>query len=793
MSKKRFSLESAFPTWAQEPECDPGSVVWNFIRRYEGVKVDELLHLAEALRSKGEWVVDLPAEFVQLVLDFAEVFEGQTLLRSFEQPGELLWGMVGEQRALVIKPEPPHGPADGPTPKKEQIAFLLFPRRVPLTLWVHLASEDGVEEGAPFASVQRFLADARHLEPKERGALAAEEVQWIAHIDLVLGNRDRHGRNLLLNGEGHLIPIDHTYSLSSKWRPCQFAWLGMPAISQPIVESVRCDMGRAEEILLLLKEQKVDPSAIDDCERRLVLERVGAEAGLTYYELGWMLAGLADPGPFGATMRRSEYSNLVERSKGELNRFTDEAERLCQESARWKKRAAGVSDREMGGELLDQAHGFIGRMVELWLGQRHIYPRGMVQLNLVASQKIAAVEPSLLLRELTRAFGRNVVRPAWGRIRHLVRKVPPPELIEELGRRFSLSTEPIAEQQLRGLGEFVESRPEWASAISPHLLQFVDDFVHLDSIVAADYNPARDVYYGMCRGERQFVFKPHLSWKEQEAVLPLGRGGVARLMSRAQQVRFEQIAHHLFPERAPIALWMALSNRPPITTGVRHCAVQRYVEGRSVADLSFEEVQELAPGEVQWIAHIDLLLGHSDRHEGNVILTPEGRLMAIDHGMVFAPRVDVGVNFWTRHPAIRRPVDPQLAREIKARDPSDLIALLHHFGIIGKSADSLLVRAILEQEGVAVGLNLFDVAAMLWKYSVHRERRCEAVDLVERTRGQLGTEVGMGGPLFSERFRAVVKERVAQIAALKEGNSTPDDPFLLHLEAMWHRWPLTTK
>lgn len=347
-------------------EPTSSTFVLDFIRCKRGVEVIELLRLAEAIDRGGEWVDELPRGFCQLIVDFAEVFKGET----FERIRGLVWGKVGERTAFLIKPEPIRGGASLPSSKKEHIAFLLFPTRIPVTLWVRfpphpLFGAEGCE-----GSVQQFIPNTFYPTPKERRSLAAEEIQWVAHVDLILGNRDRHFKNILVDAHGRLIPIDHTYALLPKWRPCTFCWLSVPGISEPIFPSLCEELKRGEEIVDVVRAQGVVEEAVLECERRIVLERCAVEADLTYFELGSIFAG------FGTTSYRSAYAELITKSGGIVTSFRQEAEKLCAELAWWKERASQVETIEEGRRLLDESTGFVERMIELWLGQRSLYPRG---------------------------------------------------------------------------------------------------------------------------------------------------------------------------------------------------------------------------------------------------------------------------------------------------------------------------------------------------------------------------------------------------------------------------------
>jgi Phosphatidylinositol 3- and 4-kinase len=707
-----------------------GSDYINFIRRCEAIEVAELLKIAQE-----EWVSEQSPALAQLLSDFAEVYEGQTFERT---RGELLWGKVGERTALLVKPEPTWGGPGLPSSKREQIAFLLFSTRVPLTLWVQFPTF--------LASVQQFAPNTTHPTIDQRATLESEELQWIAHIDVVLGNRDRHFRNILLAPNGKLIPIDHTYALLPKWRPCRFCWLSLSQISEPILSSVRLDLDRAGEILDQLRSQEVVEAAILECERRMTLEKSAIEAGLTYYEIGSIFATGA-------------YGHLCSSSAP----FQQETEGLCRELLIWKQRADQLENIEEGKRLLDTTEGFVEQMIELWLARRGLYPRGWLGLYVKSKRNVLTVERVPLSGELVLAFGRKCTSS-------LTETYPGPEVIQRLGEQFLASPEAISQQQLCRLRDFIQNRPAWAAYLSSELRDFVEDFIRLYELV-----PTRDTlehYTGSINGEKRLVFKPHLTREEQKARLPLRRDGTARPLRCVEQVRYEQIAHLLFPEKAPIALWILLSNPH------RHYLVQRYLHGRLLSELSSAEIEAIVPVEVQWIAHIDLMLGIYDRHEKNVILTPDGRLMAIDHGAALRSKLTVGLNFWTRHPAIRHSVEPALLERILSTDLAHLLDLLRRFGISEKSVRCVRLRALLEREALLAGLNLFDVAVLMWKYRFQEETRSEIVDLVREHE--------------EEDFSEAARMRVLEIAQWKkcyQPMKAGDDPFLAHLAAVWRRWP----
>eukprot|EP00283_Hemiselmis_rufescens_P020997 CAMPEP_0173439040 /NCGR_PEP_ID=MMETSP1357-20121228/20738_1 /TAXON_ID=77926 /ORGANISM="Hemiselmis rufescens, Strain PCC563" /LENGTH=270 /DNA_ID=CAMNT_0014404375 /DNA_START=150 /DNA_END=959 /DNA_ORIENTATION=+ len=98
---------------------------------------------------------------------------------------------------------------------------------------------------------------------------------------------------------------------------------------------------------------------------------------------------------------------------------------------------------------------------------------------------------------------------------------------------------------------------------------------------------------------------------------------------------------NMYRERAAHIVSRALGGGVPETViaTVRHGdlpggggegSLQRFSPGEDMGDLGPEGLRE---EEVQRLALLDLLLLNCDRHEGNVLVTPQGGLVPIDHGL----------------------------------------------------------------------------------------------------------------------------------------------------------------
>jgi phosphoinositide 3-/4-kinase-like protein len=73
---------------------------------------------------------------------------------------------------------------------------------------------------------------------------------------------------------------------------------------------------------------------------------------------------------------------------------------------------------------------------------------------------------------------------------------------------------------------------------------------------------------------------------------------------------------------------------PVVHRGGPHQVVMEHIEGKNIGDASWQKQADFrASREGLLIGLLDLLIGNGDRHNGNIMITPEGRVVGIDHGL----------------------------------------------------------------------------------------------------------------------------------------------------------------
>ena len=130
---------------------------------------------------------------------------------------------------------------------------------------------------------------------------STQEIHAIGVLDIRVLNCDRHGGNLLVTEDGHLVPIDHGYILPSTLDEAWFEWLIWPQAKRPFsAATVQYVLSLSvEDDVQLLRGCVWNGRPISAACVRVfrcvnVLLQLGVRSGLTLYDIGLLVCRM-DP------------------------------------------------------------------------------------------------------------------------------------------------------------------------------------------------------------------------------------------------------------------------------------------------------------------------------------------------------------------------------------------------------------------------------------------------------------------------------------------------------------------
>jgi len=145
------------------------------------------------------------------------------------------------------------------------------------------------------------------------------------------------------------------------------------------------------------------------------------------------------------------------------------------------------------------------------------------------------------------------------------------------------------------------------------------------------------------------------------------------------------------------------------TTG----SLQQWIQGaRSFDQLDERELAGIPAEDLQRLAIQDLRWLNADRHFGNVLLDPDGRVVPIDHGFILPNKADRLVFNWMKFPQMKLKLTEECKRYILALDPQKDAQELLKLGIDEAAIARMEISTYLLQEGVRQGLSLHEIASI---------------------------------------------------------------------------------
>jgi hypothetical protein len=104
---------------------------------------------------------------------------------------------------------------------------------------------------------------------------------------------------------------------------------------------------------------------------------------------------------------------------------------------------------------------------------------------------------------------------------------------------------------------------------------------------------------------------------------------------------------------------------------------QQFVSGKTVSEWLKENpsiLEKVPPDQVQKLFALDFILGNIDRHVGNIMISQDGSLHAIDNGLVLFP--DTQISFRFPRELLRSELTPEARAFIDQADPKALAEAL---------------------------------------------------------------------------------------------------------------------
>jgi hypothetical protein len=175
-----------------------------------------------------------------------------------------------------------------------------------ITEFPHSAFEEVGDERPMRGSFQKFVPNCREawdhyqilpsfLSTANGHLIPAHEIHKIAILDIRTLNSDRHLKNFLVDGEWHVHPIDHGYTLPGNASNLRFNWMHFNQAKEPFSQAELDYIERldpqADVELLKEKVPGISSDALGRVEVAGMLLKLAARRGLTAYQIGKLMSG----------------------------------------------------------------------------------------------------------------------------------------------------------------------------------------------------------------------------------------------------------------------------------------------------------------------------------------------------------------------------------------------------------------------------------------------------------------------------------------------------------------------
>jgi len=140
-------------------------------------------------------------------------------------------------------------------------------------------------------------------------------------------------------------------------------------------------------------------------------------------------------------------------------------------------------------------------------------------------------------------------------------------------------------------------------------------------------------------------------------------------------------------------------------------SLQKWIDGVGCS----EDIgpSKFAASDVQRIAVLDIVLANTDRHEGNMLVTDDLRVIPIDHGFCLPSTLEELYFAWQHWPQARTPIEDEIRHFIAAINIESLASKLRELGVRPECVAVSRATTIALKEGAAAGLTLQQIASLI--------------------------------------------------------------------------------
>lgn len=190
--------------------------------------------------------------------------------------------------------------------QRERAAYLIDPdhfSHVPKTvvarfphLYFTAAKTDSLMKG----SLQKFIpAASQAYRLSSLDVVSTQEIHRLAILDIRLLNHDRHFGNVLVDSANRLRPIDHGFTFPEKATAIYFEWLTLKQANVPFDSTTLAYIKKLDperDIQVILKKiPSFSKESLNRFRQATYLLKMGAEMGMTAWEIGSLMTGRLDP------------------------------------------------------------------------------------------------------------------------------------------------------------------------------------------------------------------------------------------------------------------------------------------------------------------------------------------------------------------------------------------------------------------------------------------------------------------------------------------------------------------
>jgi hypothetical protein len=186
-------------------------------------------------------------------------------------------------------------------------------------------------------------------------------------------------------------------------------------------------------------------------------------------------------------------------------------------------------------------------------------------------------------------------------------------------------------------------------------------------------------------------------------------------------------------------------------------SLQRWVHSTSSSeDLG---TSRFSVSDVHRIGILDVVLANTDRHEGNILVTREGRLVPIDHGLCLPSTLEELYFCWMNWSQAKMPFDADALRFISSLSADALASRLRELSFREECIETLRITTEVLKRGAARQLSLHQIATLLCRSLPDEPSRVEVC--VEKAAERSG---GSRNEEFWNSLVELIEEEVSSLS-----------------------------